>query len=437
MNANDNGDMKNDEYSFIQEKIVPKAKNTKKKLVRYVCFTILLGVIFGGVSSLVFHGSSYFFSKCTNSEQKKRITLEKDNQELPIISEKPKTSVLPSESVEEIKKIEDMDIYRAYDIKSYQKQYELMRSIADKFRYSMVTVSAIRNITGWFEMENSEDSYGAVIRKEDDYIYILCNYDKIKDVQKIEVSFYNNEKVSATFVMYNKNTSIALLKIKSKAVSERTRGRIEGVKLGELFQSAAGVPVLGLGQPDGTLGSMIIGYVTAPRINKYVVDGKLTIYHTNIMENAYAEGFFVNLSGEVVGFITHRYKEKSDQNIMSFLGAERLKGIIQGMLNEKEQAYLGIKVCEISSNNLRRLNVDYGVYITDVIANSPAFKKGLLVGDVITDIDGVSISSVAALMQKLSEKEPSDEIELQITRQTKVEYPKISYAKKKVSIKLR
>jgi S1-C subfamily serine protease len=258
----------------------------------------------------------------------------------------------------------------------------------------------------------------------------------VKNVKKIEVTFYNKESVRASFITYNKETSLGLLKIKSQVISERTRSKIEEIKLGESFQSSAGVPVLGLGAPDGTLGSMAIGYITASRIDKYVVDGKLGLYHTNIMENPYAEGFFVNLSGQVIGFTTHRFKDKTDQNTMSFLGIERLKGIIQGMLNEKKQAYLGIKVCELSSNDLKRLNVHYGIYITDVMADSPAFKNGIRTGDVITEIDNSCISSVTALMEKLSEKSPGDEMELQVMRQKKVEYPKVSYVRRKHNIKL-
>lgn len=427
---------KEEEYSFIQEKIVPRTKNTKKRLVRCTCFTILLGVIFGVVSSLVYNVSNHLILKWNHSTEKEPILLEKEKQEEPEVSEQPDTSENPVQSEEPAKKLEDIDIYRAYDVKSYQKQYAVMRNVADKCRYSMVTVSAIEKVTGWFEMENSKTGYGLIIRNDENYVYILCNYEKIKGVKKIEVAFYNQESVRASFVTSNKESSLALLKIKSYVITERTRNKIEEIELGESFQSSAGVPVLGLGAPDGTLGSIAIGYITTPRIDQYIVDGKLGIYHTSIIENQYAEGFFVNLAGQVVGFITHHYKGKTDQNTMSFLGIARLKGIIQGMLNEKERAYLGIKVCELSSNDLKKLNAHYGIYVTDVIADSPAFKKGIRVGDVITEIDNVSISSVTALMEKLSEKESGDEIEIQVMRQTKVEYPKAMFVNRKITITL-
>lgn len=78
----------------------------------------------------------------------------------------------------------------------------------------------------------------------------------------------------------------------------------------------------------------------------------------------------------------------------------------------------------------------YGIYITDVMADSPAFKNGIRTGDVITEIDNSCISSVTALMEKLSEKSPGDEMELQVMRQKKVEYPKVSYVRRKHNIKL-
>lgn len=427
-----------EEYSFIQEKIVPRPKNTKKKLVRVTCYTVILSIIFGVVSSFVFNLSNHLIGKWNKQNVKEPISLEdsdRENQPFVTPQEDASDEVAGSEDSSN-KHITDLDIFRAYDIRSYQKMYSVMRELANNCRYSMVTVEAIKDVTSWFDKENSERSYGLIISMQEDYIYILCNYNKIKDANKTEVEFYNQDTVRAEFMNYNKETSLALLKAKTSALSKRTKVKIEEVKLGDSYQIGRGTPVLGLGSPDGTMQSMVIGYITAPRIEKYITDGKLGLYHTSIAENPYGDGFFVDVEGKVIGIITHQFKDETDQDIMSFLDISQLKPVIESLLNGRKLPYLGVKVSELSSNDGKKLNVNFGIYITDVIANSPAFKKGLRPGDVITEIDGTSISSVAALMKKMAEKEPGDKMKLIIVRQTKAEYPKVISGEKQITVTL-
>lgn len=440
MNAKGNRDKNQDEYSFIQEKVAPKTKNTKKKFLRYALFTIALGVIFGIISSLVFNVSNHVIGNWNQEENRKETISLEDNEEE---TEEQNPLVTPMEDKEDTaqsyditEELTDQDIYRAFDLRSYQKIYNLMRNLSEEQKMSMVTVIGVTDITSWFEVENSELSYGIILSIEADYIYILCNYSKVNDVNKIKVEFFNKETVCAELMDYDKETELCILKVKSDSITQRTRAKIEETQFGDSYQLTYGNPILGLGSPDGTMYSMEIGYITTPCINKYIVDGKLDLYHTNIVENPYGEGFFVNMEGKVIGVITHKYKGESDANIMSFTGISKLKPIIESMLNEKERAYLGVKVCDLSNDDAKTLNVNYGIYVTDVVAKSPAFKEGLKAGDVITEIDGISVSSVSALTTKLDDKEPGDTMEFSITRQSKVEYPKVSFEEKHIAVTL-
>lgn len=436
MSTNKDYDVNEEKYSFIQEKIAPKAKNTKKKLLRTICMTVLLAIIFGFVSSFVFYISNQTMEKWDNQEQKEPIVLEEEVVEPnPLITGVEEEQKVSNDSVTK-SQVTDKDVFRALDIKSYQKLFSLMRNMAENMKYSMVTVLKVTNITNWFEMENNEENYGLILSVEQDYIYVLCNYSYIEGANKIKVAFYNNEIVRAELVDYDKETKLAIVKVKARSVTQRTKSKIVEVELGDSYQLSYGVPVLGLGAPDGTMYSMQIGYITAPCIDKYIVDGKLGFYHTSITENAYGEGFFINMDGKVIGIITHDYKDESDESIMCFLGISKLKPIIERMLNNQSKAYLGVKVSELSSDVAKKLNVRYGIYITDVVANSPAFRKGLKVGDVITEIDGTSVSSVAGLMSKIEEHKPDETMTIKITRQVVSEYLKTSFEEKTITVKL-
>ncbi len=439
MKVSKDRDENTEEFSFIQEKIVPKPKNTKKKMLRLTCYVVLLGVIFGLVSSFTFQISQRVMKGWNKEEKKEHISLggETESEVNNLISQAPGMEDRNQELTnQQIDKITGYDVSQAYDIRAYQKMYSVLRELANESRYSMVTVFAIKDITSWFDKENYVQGYGIIIRIQDDSIYILCNYNKVKEANKLEVEFFNEETVRAEFMDYNKETSLALLKVKCSVLSRRTKVKIKEAEFGNPYEIGRGTPVMGLGAPDGTMNSMQIGYITARRIDKYIVDGRIGLYHTSIMENPLGEGYIVDMGGKVIGIITHLFKEKSDQNIMSFLDITHLKPIIEAMLNEKKIPYLGVKVSAILSRNMKNLNVNYGVYITDVIANSPAFKKGIRPGDVITQIDETSISSVAGLMRKLAEKESGDKIRFTIMRQTKIEYPKVHFSEHVISVTL-
>lgn len=437
MSMNNQQDQRDEEYSFIQEKVIPKRKNTKKKVLKSICITVLLAVVFGVVSSLAFNMSNYLIGKQDKKEKAEPISL--SEQEEVLVSQEPvmtEEAVSGEEETPKTTGISDQDIFRAFDLKAYQKVYSVMRNLSEKFKYSMVTVLKYSNDTNVFEVQNSEESYGIILTIEEDYLYVLCNYSRVKDANKLKVEFYNSEAVRAVFMGYDKETGLAILKVKNVSISQRTRVKIKEADLGDSYHLTYGMPVLGLGEPDGTMYSMQIGYITAPVIDKYIVDGKLGFYHTSIPENQYGEGIFINTEGKVVGIITHQYKEDADENMMCFLGISKLKPAIERILNERDKAYLGVKVSELSSDDVKKLNVNYGIYITDIVANSPAFKKGLKVGDVITEIDGVSVSSVAGLMSKIEACVPEDKLTFKIMRRKVKEYPNSKFEEKHITVEL-
>lgn len=429
-----------DEYSFIQEHVMPRTKNTKKKYIRYLCVTVVLGIVFGIVSSVVFSITNHFIGE-KKEEPPKPISLEatgehKDGVKPQATDNSKIQETEPLQDSKTKKHLSDEEISRLMGIKSYQRLYSLMKELADEKKHSMVSVLSVSEAASWFNVENTETSYGLIIKIEEDSIYVMCNYNDVRDVSKIRVEFYNEEVVKAQLMDYDKLTSLAILKIRAKLITQSTLKRIEEIGIGDSYQLAAGSPVLGLGAPDGLVKSMQFGYVTAEGIDRYVVDGKLCIYHTSIAENPFGEGFFVDMNGRLIGFITHSFKEEEDANSMCFLGISKLRPIIEDMLNQREAAYLGVKVCDMSSDDVEKLNVHFGIYVTDVVAKSPAFRAGLKSGDVITAIDGTSVSSVAALMTKLGDKEPGDEMDLTITRQKRAEYPKLSFQEKRIKVVL-
>jgi S1-C subfamily serine protease len=63
--------------------------------------------------------------------------------------------------------------------------------------------------------------------------------------------------------------------------------------------------------------------------------------------------------------------------------------------------------------------VQYGAYITDVGANSPASKAGLQQGDIITSIGGTPLDATHDYINVLYKFKPGDQVALEYNRNGK------------------
>jgi len=77
---------------------------------------------------------------------------------------------------------------------------------------------------------------------------------------------------------------------------------------------------------------------------------------------------------------------------------------------------LGITIGSMTSDMHRELDVSNGVVITNIQRNSPAYKEGLGVNDIIYEIDGKTVESVSQFNSYLSELKKGDIIKIQVLR---------------------
>lgn len=94
-----------------------------------------------------------------------------------------------------------------------------------------------------------------------------------------------------------------------------------------------------------------------------------------------------------------------------------------------EIGWLGVKGEEVSKPYRIALGIDHGVIITDLIEDSPAFKAGLLMGDVITDVDKRMIYDMGDLADQVRDN-PDKKLRFKILRKGKKEELKIKIGKR-------
>ena len=62
------------------------------------------------------------------------------------------------------------------------------------------------------------------------------------------------------------------------------------------------------------------------------------------------------------------------------------------------------------------MNFEKGIYVAQITKNGPADNTELKEGDIITNIDNISLNTMNDLRQYIYQKKPNDEVVLKVTR---------------------
>lgn len=193
------------------------------------------------------------------------------------------------------------------------------------------------------------------------------------------------------------------------------------------IRDIAGLPVVALGRPMGTNGSVGYGIITSSASESAASDTTYRILQTNIVGSQNAGGVLFNLQGQVIGIITNGKSATDMKNMVCAYGITELKRHIEKMSNGEKFAYLGLKGVGVTEEANSELGVPYGAYITEVEMDSPAMLAGIQQGDVITGFGERVIISFDEYTNSLLSMKPGDSVELTIMRQSQQEYKEMKF----------
>ena len=97
---------------------------------------------------------------------------------------------------------------------------------------------------------------------------------------------------------------------------------------------------------------------------------------------------------------------------------------ITGAANAKDEGWLGVMLQPLTDDLIDAMNLGKGVegvLVSDVVGGSPAEAAGIEKGDVITEVDGTSITSTEGAIEKVRSFAPGDKVKLVVLRDGKKE----------------
>ena len=219
---------------------------------------------------------------------------------------------------------------REFTLEDYQSIYGELRTLADDACRAVVTVAGVTSDVDWFNniYENVASASGVIVANNERALLILVSAGNLNGADSIEVTFCDQTQVEAELVQKDENTGLAILSVPLSAVGSETMDKIDIAELGSSNTNLLGMPVVALGSPLGTSGSISYGIVTSTGT---VIDRPDSAYKritTDIYGSRNATGVLINLKGMVIGIIDNVNTGNDMSNLLTAYGITELKRTI-------------------------------------------------------------------------------------------------------------
>ena len=414
---------------FMREKIKQKPVN-KKKLLRRTVITAVMAVVFGLVACLTFLILEPVISNRLYPEEPKEVVFpeealtEEMNPEDMLVNEEDVEAPeqvdleMVDEQIEQLLSQVDLE----FTLEDYQAIYDELRTLTEDVSRAVVTVEGVTSDVDWFNniYENVASASGVIVADNGKAMLILVSAGNLNGADSIEVTFCDRTRAEAELVQKDENTGLAILSVPCTAIAKETMDAIDIAQLGSSNAlNLLGAPVIALGSPLGTSGSISYGVVTSTGTVIDLPDSAYKRITTDIYGSQNATGILVNLSGMVIGIIDNVNTGNDMANLLTAYGITELKRTIEQMSNNKERAYMGIHGADVPKEAIEdtEINMPAGTYIREIEIDSPAMAAGIQSGDVVTKIGSTEIKTYNEFLGILLSAEPETVLQITLMRQ--------------------
>lgn len=421
------------EKKFMREKIV-KPPADRKLAVRRFLGLLLAAVIFGAVAAVSFVVSRPFAEKVLGKEPPDPsipITIEKDDEPTvpaPTESMSPSEET-PSETSAEVEELvqEAVENY-PWTQKDLEKMNQVLREIGQGADKCIVTVSPVKTQVDWFDnpVESAGQYAGIILAVNPGEVVVLTGTDALDGADSLRIIFGDGSVATGQVKQRDTVENMATLSVAASDLADSTKNWIRPVELGNSYSVRSGDMVVAVGCPAGRVHSMKNGYISYVAKGVQVADGQTRILYTDFGCNTQRGTFLLNLSGQLIGWATGKYQSEENPDSTMIMSISEYKGILQKLINGIPMPYFGIMGQDVNET-MQAEGMPQGIYITESIADGPAYSAGIQNGDILTEIQGEEISSLQDFQNCLEGIASGTQVTVTIERKGIDEYKEIEY----------
>ena len=274
---------------------------------------------------------------------------------------------------------------------------------------------SIVGITAYPEDQNGYYWGTGVIAGENGLI--VTNAHVIEGCASAEVTLYNNESYEALLVGADAVSDLALLKIDCTGLPAASFADISSLSVGD--------PVAAIGNPlsEEFRSTLTNGIISAIDRGMNYNGHTMSLLQTNAAINqGNSGGALFNMYGQVVGITNMKMMSyfSSIEGIGFAIPSSTVKAVVDQLAENGEvrgRPSIGITVGAVPQEALENYELPEGLYISAVAENSDAAAQGIREGDILTAIDGQSVSSTEEVAAIRDTRSVGDSMRFTIWRQ--------------------
>lgn len=243
--------------------------------------------------------------------------------------------------------------------------------------------------------------------------YVITNAHVIgnsKTAYAIRVVTSDGKEYKAGVVGYDSRTDIAVLKMDdAKGLTPAT--------FGDSSQLEVGQDIIVVGNPGGLdyQNTTTKGVISA--LDRKLSTSSLTKYiQTDAAINpGNSGGPLVNYYGQVVGITTSKIVSETYEGMGFAIPSQTVKNIVDTLVKNgyvEGRVKIGISGIAVTSEQASNYNIPQGIYVQNIVSGGPCDGTDLKQGDIITEVDGETITSFADVYAILETHKPGDKIKV-------------------------
>jgi serine protease Do len=249
--------------------------------------------------------------------------------------------------------------------------------------------------------------------------HIVTNNHVVENADSITVHFYDGTERPGKLIGSDRLTDIAVIKVEGT-------GQARVARLGNSDLLRVGEWVVAIGSPRGLDWTVTAGIVSATHrlgVGTKAPEGLEDFIQTDTAINpGNSGGPLLNLNGEVIGMNALILSESQGSEGLGFaIPSNALKEIVTTLIEQGRitRGDLGIRVQDLSDAIRHGLNLlpdVRGVVVTEAVPLGPGAEAELAPGDVITALQGVSVTSAAQLNRLIAASAPETRLKIRLLR---------------------
>lgn len=269
----------------------------------------------------------------------------------------------------------------------------------------------------------SGEGSGIIVGEKDGYTYILTAAHVIADKNiKIQVQFSDETETDAVIIGYDTKTDIGVIRVEKTGLKAATFGNSDKLSVGQT--------VYAIGNPGGTefFGSFTSGIISA--IDRPIPTSNSSydlpcIQHNAAINPGNSGGALLNEYGQVIGINSSKISSTEYEGMGFAVPSTTLLQVYDEIIKNgyvSNRPMLGINYFPVSedynyANIAWRNNLPYGsIAIAYISESSDLNNHGIMVGDIITAVNGKKLDTTDVLLEEIEKAKVGDQLTLTVCR---------------------